>query len=242
MPDGLHISVRHVDSSKTSVSPDDHPAGVRVAKPAPKRWKTRSTSWPARMVPARPQSVLSHLDTIAGQLPPGPVEVVRRLLAGVLGSFSGSKPTSERLAARLSGEPYDEHRLSMFRSLAELLGDTAPEPRPALGSAERWAWEPFFEAYFSNFIEGTEFGVNEAREIAIDGVIPAERPADAHDLRQRTESCPTRPPVHSRQSAPTNSWTSSAICTACSWRHDPRSDQASSRSGATTPEATRCGA
>ena len=100
----------------------------------------------------------------------------------MLGSFSGSKPTSERLAARLAGEPYDEHRLSMFRGLAELLGDTAPEPRPALGSPERWTWEPFFEAYFSNFIEGTEFGVHEARKIAIDGVIPPERPADAHDV------------------------------------------------------------
>jgi hypothetical protein len=128
------------------------------------------------------QNVLSQLDAIAGQLPAGPVEVVRSRLAAVLESFSGSKPASERLAARLSGEPYDEHRLSMFRSLAELLGDTAPEPRPALGLPERWTWEPFFEAYFSNFIEGTEFGVDEAREIAIDGVIPSARPADAHDV------------------------------------------------------------
>jgi hypothetical protein len=128
------------------------------------------------------QNVLNQLDAIAGQLPAVPVEVVRRRLAAVLGSFSEAKPTSERLAARLSGEPYDEHRISMFRGLAELLGDTAPEPRPALGAPERWTWEPFFEAYFSNFIEGTEFGVDEAREIAIDGVIPPERPVDAHDV------------------------------------------------------------
>lgn len=128
------------------------------------------------------QNVLNQLDAIAGQLPPVPVETVRKRLAAVLGSFTESKPTSERLAARLAGEPYDEHRLSMFRALAELLGETAPEPRPALGPAERWTWEPFFEAYFSNFIEGTEFGVDEAREIAVDGVIPDERPADAHDV------------------------------------------------------------
>jgi fido (protein-threonine AMPylation protein) len=129
------------------------------------------------------QNVLSQLDTIAGHFPPGPVEMVRSHLAAVLGSFSGSKPPSERLAARLAGEPYDEHRLSKFRSLANLLGDTAPEPHPTLGSPQRWTWEPFFEAYFSNFIEGTEFGVDEARQIAIDGVIPPERPADAHDVR-----------------------------------------------------------
>ncbi len=108
--------------------------------------------------------------------------MVRDRLVAVLGTFSGTKLTSERLIARLAGEPYDEHRLSMFRALADLLGDTAPEPRPTLGSPDRWAWEPFFEGYFSNFIEGTEFGVEEARKIAIDGEIPPGRPADAHDV------------------------------------------------------------
>jgi Fic family protein len=41
---------------------------------------------------------------------------------------------------------------------------------------------PFFESYFSNFIEGTQFGVEEARRIAIDGEVPAARPQDAHDI------------------------------------------------------------
>jgi len=127
-------------------------------------------------------NVLAQLDVVAGTLPSGPVKVVRDRLASVLGTITGSRPISERLVARLSGDPYDEHRLSMFRALADLLSDTAPEPRPTLGAVSRWAWEPFFEAYFSNFIEGTEFGVEEARRIAIDGEIPPERPADAHDV------------------------------------------------------------
>jgi len=46
----------------------------------------------------------------------------------------------------------------------------------------RWEWLGFFEAYFSNFIEGTEFGVDEARQIAVDGIIPQTRPQDAHDV------------------------------------------------------------
>jgi len=41
---------------------------------------------------------------------------------------------------------------------------------------------PFFEAYFSNFIEGTEFEVSEAAEIVFEGRIPEQRPADAHDI------------------------------------------------------------
>jgi hypothetical protein len=40
----------------------------------------------------------------------------------------------------------------------------------------------FFEAYFSNFIEGTEFEVAEAVDIVFRGVIPSERPQDAHDV------------------------------------------------------------
>jgi Fic family protein len=39
-----------------------------------------------------------------------------------------------------------------------------------------------FDAYFSNFIEGTEFEVEEAREIVIDQKIPTMRPLDAHDV------------------------------------------------------------
>ena len=42
---------------------------------------------------------------------------------------------------------------------------------------------PFFEAYFSNFIEpGTEFAVDEAADIVFNGYIPKARPADAHDI------------------------------------------------------------
>jgi hypothetical protein len=58
----------------------------------------------------------------------------------------------------------------------------APVPAPALDGSGRWEWLPLFEAYFSNFIEGTEFGVEEARQIAIEGKVPAARPKDAHDV------------------------------------------------------------
>jgi hypothetical protein len=183
MPDGLHISGparRLVENVSVAGRPPrgrpSRQAGTEVVEDEIDKLARQGGAGSV-------QNVLSQLDAIGGQLPSGPVEAVRSRLAAVLGSNSRSKPTSERLAARLAGEPYDEHRLSIFRSLAELLSDTAPEPRPALGSPERWTWEPFFETYFSNFIEGTEFGVDEAREIAIDGVIPAERPADAHDVR-----------------------------------------------------------
>jgi len=40
----------------------------------------------------------------------------------------------------------------------------------------------FFEAYFSNYIEGTVFELDEAREIVFDKIIHQQRPTDAHDI------------------------------------------------------------
>jgi hypothetical protein len=40
----------------------------------------------------------------------------------------------------------------------------------------------FFEAYFSNFIEGTEFTIEEAQDIVFRAVVPVDRPQDAHDV------------------------------------------------------------
>jgi hypothetical protein len=41
---------------------------------------------------------------------------------------------------------------------------------------------PFFEAYFSNFIEGTEFSVDEAEVIVETRTVPQNRPEDGHDI------------------------------------------------------------
>ena len=40
----------------------------------------------------------------------------------------------------------------------------------------------FLESYFSNFIEGTEFEVEEARGFVLDGVPIEHRPQDSHDI------------------------------------------------------------
>jgi hypothetical protein len=130
----------------------------------------------------RVQNVLAQLDVIASSLSANTVAFVRRRLVAVLGTVTSPPVTSQRLRARLAGQPYDVHRLEMFTRLADLLATTAPTPRPAIGPSSRWEWEAFFEAYFSNFIEGTEFGVEEARRIAVEGEVPAARPEDAHDV------------------------------------------------------------
>ena len=127
----------------------------------------------------RVSRLLAQLDVISGQFRARPVEDVRSAL---LGTTANTRLASSRLAARLAGEPYDEHRVQMVERLVRYLQTIPPVPRPAVGGRSRWEWLPFFEAYFSNFIEGTQFGVEEARRIAIDGEVPVSRPQDAHDV------------------------------------------------------------
>lgn len=107
-------------------------------------------------------------------------------LDGLIGSLLGTREAkleSEVGKARNTGEPFDPNRLQLFETLMFALRDSIAERREAPPrSADANATLAFFEAYFSNFIEGTEFSVDEAAEIVFEGVIPAERPADAHDV------------------------------------------------------------
>jgi Fic family protein len=104
----------------------------------------------------------------------------------LIGSLLGTRDAamqSEVGQARLAGQPFDPARVELLETLFTALRETVPERRAApVRSAEATSTLAFFEAYFSNFIEGTEFSVEEAADIVFEGVIPTERPADAHDV------------------------------------------------------------
>ncbi|WP_158043509.1 Fic family protein [Skermanella pratensis] len=109
-----------------------------------------------------------------------------RELDTLIGALLGTREanlSAPAARARRAGRPYDPARIEHFHSLHRALRDYPPVNRPAearLPPAQ--ATLTFFEAYFSNFIEGTEFGVAEAADIVFRGVIPRERPQDAHDV------------------------------------------------------------
>ena len=107
-------------------------------------------------------------------------------LDAMIGALLGTRDaalTTPAAVARREGQPYDPERLALFQGLHAALRDhpplsrMAPDRRP-----EDHATLVFFEAYFSNFIEGTEFAVDEAADIVFRGVVPNERPEDAHDI------------------------------------------------------------
>lgn len=109
-----------------------------------------------------------------------------RVLDGIIGALLGTRRgalTAPAAVARAAGEPYDADRLDRFQALHAALVRWIARPRPdPLASETEFANIAFFDAYFSNFIEGTEFDVAEAKAIALEGKIPAARPADAHDI------------------------------------------------------------
>lgn len=104
-------------------------------------------------------------------------------LIGTLLGTRDAQTKSPVAKARAAGSPFDPDRLKLFEILFGALRETIPTRRSAPDrTGEANSNLSFFEAYFSNFIEGTEFSVEEAQEIVFGGVIPQERPDDAHDI------------------------------------------------------------
>jgi hypothetical protein len=107
-------------------------------------------------------------------------------LDNLIGTFLGTrnvKLSTDTGKARKQGLPCDPGRIELFMKLFSELRTLAPVTRP-VGAMKDSANTnlAFFEAYFSNYIEGTEFLVEEAVDIVFNGVIPEDRPEDAHDV------------------------------------------------------------
>ncbi len=105
-----------------------------------------------------------------------------KALENLIGTLLGTRSvrlSSPQAIARSRGEPYDAKRLDLFQALYEAL---SAKHLPNRLMKHTPLALPFFEAYFSNFIEGTEFEVEEAVQIVYEGKMPSNRPADAHDI------------------------------------------------------------
>jgi hypothetical protein len=130
------------------------------------------------------ESALRRLRTEARQIAPtlglaDEFEQLDALIGALLGTRDAALQSPVALA-RAAGLAYDPARLDLFQRLFADLAGSAPETRPA--RSEDGVALPFFEAYFSNFIEGTEFAIDEAADIVFNGYMPNARPEDAHDV------------------------------------------------------------
>lgn len=133
---------------------------------------------------ARINTIRDEARTLSGTTGQGAAfDLLNRIVSAALATGSARALESEVLRARARGDAYDPMRADAFAGLAASLRSTPPAPLPALPvDVDRRVLLPFYEAYFSNYIEGTEFTLEEAAAIVFEGELPAERPADAHDI------------------------------------------------------------
>lgn len=110
-------------------------------------------------------------------------EKLNKLISALL-STKPSKILSSPLAlARAFGQPYDPERVSLFEKLFIALRQQEckdfPDQNTSPQSFRNFA---FFEAYFSNFIEGTEFELADAKKIIETNLPLPARDEDSHDV------------------------------------------------------------
>lgn len=114
--------------------------------------------------------------------PKARLEELDRLMGAILGTRPDRKMAPSKGTGRVKG--YDAPRMDLFHKLVQFLKvNELPRIADVAGESPATTNFAFLESYFSNFIEGTEFEIGEARAIALEGKISALRPKDSHDIK-----------------------------------------------------------
>jgi hypothetical protein len=108
--------------------------------------------------------------------------ILNRIVGALLSTQPAKELSTEVGKAIAKGEPFDSERLKMMESLAIDLSKENFTKHPALSNKLTWFNFSFFEAYFSNYIEGTILTIEEAKEV-IDSKNPLpNKRDDSHDV------------------------------------------------------------
>jgi hypothetical protein len=110
------------------------------------------------------------------------IDRVSKLVGAALGS-QRVDTAGPALRARQAGLPYDTARTERFDVLIAALRSSPPQSRTSTAEiADSYVNQSFFEAYFSNYIEGTTFEIDEARQIVFENRPVENRIQDSHDI------------------------------------------------------------
>jgi hypothetical protein len=112
------------------------------------------------------------------------MEVEYKQLDSTIGAILGTRTarlTAPAARARAAQKPYDTARVDLFQVLSDELSrePMAVAPVDPSGGPQLQA---FVETYFSNYIEGTEFEIEEAHQIVVKGRPVQYREDDSHDI------------------------------------------------------------
>ncbi len=141
-------------------------------------------SWLDRMLRID-ESKVGRIRDLAKQVAPElGLQSQHERLDGIIGALQGTRRVrlmTPQGIARSRGRPYDAARIDLFRSVAQHLNENPPlVPEEQLGIDRDL--QAFLESYFSNYIEGTEFKLEEAHHIVVDGQPMKYRENDSHDI------------------------------------------------------------
>ena len=108
---------------------------------------------------------------------------LNRLISALLTTKPSKILSSPIAMARAFGNPYDPARISLFETLFQHLKQNEFGNFPEINT-DKTAFKnfAFFEAYFSNYIEGTIFELEEAKSIIKTETPIANRDEDSHDV------------------------------------------------------------
>lgn len=109
-------------------------------------------------------------------------KILNGIVSALMQTGEARRLSAADALARAAGKPYDPDRLVIFDALLTALRQSFPQmPDPTTPGLSSINFA-FFESYFSNYIEGTTFTVEEASEIIFEGKMIEKRPEDSHDV------------------------------------------------------------
>lgn len=106
---------------------------------------------------------------------------IRVFIEAARGDRNSVDTTSRAMQAAQQRETFDAHRLARFRQFAADLSRQKLVQR-YIENTSRLTYIAFYEAYFSNYIEGSTLSIEEAERVVFTGE-DVGKPEDAHDMR-----------------------------------------------------------
>jgi hypothetical protein len=110
-------------------------------------------------------------------------EKLNEIISALLTTHNVNVLTTDLAKARATGTPYDGARVELFSILFDALKDHFFVERHNKNTDESsFRLFSFFEGYFSNYIEGTRFTIEEAKLIVDTGIVIPKRVKDSNDI------------------------------------------------------------
>ena len=108
---------------------------------------------------------------------------INSIISALLSTHDSKVLATESAKAIAAGNPFDPDRVELFRILFDDIKDRYFVIRNNRNTDEEsFRLFSFFESYFSNYIEGTEFDIEEAKSIVDSGIPIPRRDEDSHDI------------------------------------------------------------